>query len=81
MDYIQSIFKDVEVIVAPFEADPQLAYLTKIDYVDGVITEDSDLLVFGAKVGIYKLFKDQSMYYDEFRLENIFKRKVRIRDC
>ena len=41
----------VECIVAPYEADAQLAYLSKEGIVDLVITEDSDLLVFGcAKV-------------------------------
>lgn len=35
--------------MAPFEADAQLAYLNMAGYADYVITEDSDLLVFGAK--------------------------------
>ena len=39
----------VECIVAPYEADSQLAYLSKESLVDLVITEDSDLLVFGCK--------------------------------
>jgi exonuclease-1 len=40
---------DIEFIVAPYEADAQLAYLESIQMVDGVVTEDSDLLVFGCK--------------------------------
>jgi exonuclease-1 len=36
----------VEVIVAPYEADPQLAHLANTGYVDAVITEDSDILVY-----------------------------------
>ena len=40
------IAANIRVIVAPFEADAQLAYLCKIGHVQGVITEDSDLLVF-----------------------------------
>lgn len=39
----------VECIVAPYEADSQLAYLSKEGIVDLVITEDSDLLVFGCR--------------------------------
>jgi len=35
--------------VAPYEADAQLAYLQKEGLVDLVITEDSDMLVFGCK--------------------------------
>ena len=47
-----------EGIVAPYEADAQLGYLSKINYIDGVITEDSDLLVFGAKNVLLKLTPD-----------------------
>ncbi len=39
----------VEYIVAPYEADAQLYFLEREGYVDGIITEDSDLLVFGCK--------------------------------
>jgi len=45
----------VECIVAPYEADAQLAYLSRIGYVDVIITEDSDLLSFGAKKVFYKM--------------------------
>jgi 5'-3' exonuclease len=38
----------VTVIVAPFEADPQLAYLCHIGFCDGVMTEDSDIIVYSA---------------------------------
>ena len=38
----------IEYIVAPYEADAQLAHLFKIGKIDLVITEDSDLLLFGA---------------------------------
>jgi len=33
----------------------QLAYLSKINYIDLVITEDSDLIAFGAKKIFYKM--------------------------
>ncbi|KAA1472431.1 PIN domain-like protein [Dentipellis sp. KUC8613] len=46
---------DVPYIVAPYEADAQLAYLERIGVVDGIITEDSDLLVFGCKHVLTKL--------------------------
>ncbi len=45
-------------IVAPYEADPQLAYLERVGIVDGIITEDSDLLVFGCKSVLFKLDSD-----------------------
>ncbi|KAH8119685.1 PIN domain-like protein [Phellopilus nigrolimitatus] len=45
----------VPYIVAPYEADAQLAYLERIGLVDGIITEDSDLLVFGCRNVLFKL--------------------------
>lgn len=48
---------DIEYIVAPYEADAQLAYLSLTDQVDFVITEDSDLLPFGAKTVFMKMDK------------------------
>lgn len=44
----------IECITAPYEADAQLAYLCKIGYVSAVISEDSDLLVFGCPIVLYK---------------------------
>jgi len=46
---------DIPYVVAPYEADAQLAYLERIGIVDGIITEDSDLLVFGCKNVYFKL--------------------------
>ena len=47
----------VECIVAPFEADAQMAYLVKIGRATGVITEDSDMLPYGIDTVIYKMDK------------------------
>mmetsp|Transcript_5428 Transcript_5428/g.8007 ORF Transcript_5428/g.8007 Transcript_5428/m.8007 type:complete len:577 (+) Transcript_5428:79-1809(+) len=70
----------VECIVAPYEADAQLAYLERSGYVDGVITEDSDLIPYGATCVLFKLEKNgnaieykqsflvQSKEYDFFRM-------------
>ncbi|KAI1170893.1 hypothetical protein F4777DRAFT_567547 [Nemania sp. FL0916] len=44
-------------VVAPYEADAQLVYLERHGFTDGTVTEDSDLLVFGAKRLITKLDK------------------------
>ena len=41
--------------MAPYEADAQLAYLERIGLVHGIVTEDSDLLVFGCKSVLFKL--------------------------
>jgi len=46
--------ENVSYVVAPYEADAQLAYLEKAGLVDAILTEDSDLLVFGSKTILYK---------------------------
>ncbi|KAG7196137.1 Rad2 nuclease [Scheffersomyces spartinae] len=45
----------IKYVVAPYEADPQMVYMEKIGLVDGILSEDSDLLVFGCRVLITKL--------------------------
>ena len=45
----------IEYYVAPYEADVQLAYLSKMGLVDCVITEDSDLIALGCKRVLFKL--------------------------
>eukprot|EP00842_Homolaphlyctis_polyrhiza_P005030 jgi/Hompol1/5528/HPOL_004500-RA len=47
--------ENIEYIVAPYEADAQLAYLSRIGDISAIITEDSDLLVFGFTRVIFKL--------------------------
>ncbi|KAM4729368.1 exonuclease 1 isoform 2-T3 [Anableps anableps] len=49
--------RGVDCVVAPYEADAQLAYLTKSGFAQAVITEDSDLLAFGCKTVILKMDK------------------------
>ncbi|XP_043914341.1 exonuclease 1 [Protopterus annectens] len=49
--------QSVDCIVAPYEADAQLAYLNKTGIAQAVITEDSDLLAFGCKKVILKMDK------------------------
>lgn len=39
----------VELIVAPYEADAQLAFLSRTGAVDVVLSEDSDCLPYGCK--------------------------------
>ncbi|KAF0027628.1 hypothetical protein F2P81_020369 [Scophthalmus maximus] len=49
--------KGVDCVVAPYEADAQLAFITKSGLAQAVITEDSDLLAFGCKKVILKMDK------------------------
>ncbi|XP_040035127.2 exonuclease 1 [Gasterosteus aculeatus] len=49
--------RGVDCVVAPYEADAQLAFLTRSGLAQAVITEDSDLLAFGCKKVILKMDK------------------------
>ena len=49
---------NVEYYVAPYEADAQLAYLYLTGRAQVVITEDSDLLIFGVKKVMFKMDKN-----------------------
>lgn len=63
--------KGINFIVAPYEADAQLAFLANNNIIDFVITEDSDLLVYRCPHTLYKLEKNgncHSLFY-----ANIFK--------
>ncbi|KAI8376977.1 PIN domain-like protein [Blakeslea trispora] len=64
--------RKVQVIVAPYESDAQLAHLLKTNKAAAVVSEDSDLLVFGCSRVIYKLTREgegeQIKYEDIFTL-------------
>ncbi|KAK4287224.1 hypothetical protein Pmani_039699 [Petrolisthes manimaculis] len=47
--------RNVDIIVAPYEADSQLAYLNQCGIAQLVITEDSDLVLFGCKNVLFKM--------------------------
>lgn len=53
----------IDFVVAPYEADAQMAWLARNDRVAAIITEDSDLLLFGAPRILFKL--DRDGYADE----------------
>ena len=61
---------DVKFIVAPYEADAQLAFLFKTKKVDLIITEDSDLLVYGVSKVFFKM--DPSGQGIEIDLANLY---------
>lgn len=64
---------NIEYMVAPFEADAELAYLYHTNFVDFIITEDSDLLAFGVQIVFFKL--DQQGYGTEIDLKKLKKIK------
>jgi exonuclease 1 len=47
--------ENIEFIVAPYEADAQLAFLSRTGVVDCVISEDADLLIFGCAQVMFKM--------------------------
>ncbi|KFB47050.1 hypothetical protein ZHAS_00015119 [Anopheles sinensis] len=47
--------RNVDCIVAPYEADAQLAFLNRADIAQYIITEDSDLVLFGCNRILFKL--------------------------
>ena len=53
IDYCKN--EGIKYIVAPFEADAQMVYLEKQGLIQGIISEDSDLLIFGCSRLITKL--------------------------
>lgn len=59
----------VEFVVAPYEADAQMAWLSRTNKVAAVITEDSDMLLFGCQRVLYKL--DSSGYSEEICLDRL----------
>ncbi|PKK33611.1 exonuclease 1 [Columba livia] len=63
--------RGIDCIVAPYEADAQLAYLNKTGMVQAIITEDSDLLAFGCKKVFLKIDKfGNGLEIDRARLGN-----------
>ncbi|CAL9079457.1 unnamed protein product, partial [Musa textilis] len=67
--------EDVEFIVAPYEADAQLAYLSSLKPDQGgiaaVITEDSDLIAYGCQAIIFKM--DRYGNGEEILMDRVFK--------
>lgn len=63
---------NVDVIVAPYEADAQIAYLMQAGYAHTVVTEDSDLIVFGCEKIIFKMNPSNGscLIYDKKNLAN-----------
>ena len=65
----------IEYVVAPYEADAQLAYLFREGLVDGVISEDSDLLAFGAREVLFKM--DSGGHVQRVRLDRVGEVRVK----
>ncbi|GMR41149.1 hypothetical protein PMAYCL1PPCAC_11344, partial [Pristionchus mayeri] len=63
----------VDIIVAPYESDAQLAFLTREKLADVVVTEDSDLIAFGCEKIIFKWnLAGPCTIYEKSRLSKCF---------
>lgn len=63
----------VRYVVAPYEADAQLGFLARNGHVDAVITEDSDIILFGCTRVVFKLDRDGTG--QEVDLREVFSRR------
>jgi len=52
-------------IIAPMEAEAQCAYMEMSNLVDGVVTDDSDVFLFGAR-NVYKNIFDDRKYVETY---------------
>ncbi|KAE8689315.1 DNA repair protein UVH3-like isoform X2 [Hibiscus syriacus] len=59
-------------IIAPTEAEAQCAYMELTNLVDGVVTDDSDVFLFGAR-SVYKNIFDDRKYVETYFMQDIEK--------
>ncbi|KAJ3092174.1 DNA repair protein rad2 [Quaeritorhiza haematococci] len=57
-------------IVAPMEAESQCAFLLRSELVDGIVTDDSDVFLFGG-TRVYKNMFNQSKYVESYLLDEL----------
>ncbi|XP_043723795.1 DNA repair protein UVH3 isoform X2 [Telopea speciosissima] len=57
-------------IIAPMEAEAQCAYMELANLVDGVVTDDSDVFLFGAR-NVYKNIFDDRKYVETYFMKDI----------
>jgi exonuclease 1 len=67
--------ENIEYIIAPYESDAQLCYLQKIGYVHAILTEDSDLIPYGANRVLYKF---DGSFVNEFNQECLERAKGKL---
>lgn len=73
-DIVQQVIKyckreRIDYMVAPYEADAQIAFLNSLGQCQFVITEDTDLILYGCQRIIYKLdVNGQCMLYERSKL-------------
>ena len=81
IDLFMDVLKELEIefVVAPYEADAQMAYMVKSGVAEFAISEDSDLIAYGCPQILMKLDffgKAQAWSYQEFKAM-----KIDVFDC
>ena len=61
-------------IIAPMEAEAQCAFMELANLVDGVVTDDSDVFLFGAR-SVYKNIFDDRKYVETYFMKVCLKAK------
>ena len=72
MDVLKEL--EIEFIVAPYEADAQMAYMVKEGIAEFAISEDSDLVAYGCPKILMKLDFNGKAYawsLEEFKAMNV----------
>ncbi|KAL1193371.1 DNA repair protein UVH3 [Cardamine amara subsp. amara] len=59
-------------IIAPMEAEAQCAFMEQANLVDGIVTDDSDVFLFGAR-SVYKNIFDDRKYVETYFMKDIEK--------
>lgn len=55
---------NIEYIISPYESDAQLYYLQRSGYIEYILTEDSDLIIYGCTKILYKLSGNRVEEFD-----------------
>ncbi|EOA23395.1 hypothetical protein CARUB_v10016571mg [Capsella rubella] len=65
-------FFGIPYIIAPMEAEAQCAFMEQSNLVDGIVTDDSDVFLFGAR-SVYKNIFDDRKYVETYFMKDIEK--------
>lgn len=55
---------NIEYVISPFEADPQLYYMQKTGMIDVIFTIDTDLVAYGSTRVIFDITEDNAILYE-----------------
>ncbi|KAF7698661.1 Exonuclease 1 [Cucumispora dikerogammari] len=82
LNYLKS--NNYEYIISPYETDAQLTYLQRIKYLDAILTEDSDFILYGCTNILFKANGDKADLFQRDKLHlvnNVFDTSKLIEIC